>query len=158
MTEEFGIPEAAGESTSPAEQLPEPIAAEKDHAFPSLVLARIQDSRPRYLDGGRAVLRPSLPYDDTARLASCFLDLYIGASYAPDPSMPGCLCRATVLSGMVNLTAEGQEFHLLEAYDMTLEATVTKLMWILGQTTNPEEIRNRFYQTVNRDILYTAKW
>ena len=51
-----------------------------------------------------------------------------------------------------------QEFHLLEAYDMTLEATVTKLMWILGQTTNPEEIRNRFYQTINRDILYTTKW
>ena len=27
-----------------------------------------------------------------------------------------------------------QEFGLLESYDMTLEATVTKIMWILGQT------------------------
>ncbi len=51
-----------------------------------------------------------------------------------------------------------QELGLLEAYDMTLEATVTKLMWILGQTKDPQEIRRMFYQTINRDILYTAKW
>ncbi len=46
------------------------------------------------------------------------------------------------------------EFGILEAYDMTLEATVTKLMWILGQTSNPDEIRHLFYSTVNRDILW----
>lgn len=49
-----------------------------------------------------------------------------------------------------------QEFGLLEAYDMTLEATVTKLMWILGQTQDPQQIRDMFYCTINRDILYTA--
>ena len=49
-----------------------------------------------------------------------------------------------------------QEFGLLEAYDMTLEATVTKLMWILGQTTAPTEIRRLFHQTINRDMLYTT--
>lgn len=49
-----------------------------------------------------------------------------------------------------------QELDLLEAYDMTLEATVTKLMWILGQTDNPHRIRELFYQTVNRDILFTS--
>lgn len=48
------------------------------------------------------------------------------------------------------------EFGLLEAYDMTLEATVTKLMWILGQTTDPGEIREKFYQTVNRDMLFAS--
>ncbi len=48
-----------------------------------------------------------------------------------------------------------KEFGLLEAYDMTLEATVTKLMWILGKTTDPKEIRDSFYHTVNRDILWT---
>lgn len=47
-----------------------------------------------------------------------------------------------------------KEFDLLEAYDMTLEASVTKLMWILGQTKAPEEIRRLFYQTVNHDILW----
>lgn len=49
-----------------------------------------------------------------------------------------------------------REFGLLEAYDMTLEATVTKLMWILGQTHDPQTIRELFYQTVNRDMLYTG--
>lgn len=48
-----------------------------------------------------------------------------------------------------------KELGLLEAYDMTLEATVTKLMWILGQTTDSKEIRELFYQTINRDILWT---
>ena len=49
-----------------------------------------------------------------------------------------------------------QEFGLLEAYDMTLEAAVTKIMWILGQTKDPEEIRALFYKTVNRDILWKS--
>ena len=47
-----------------------------------------------------------------------------------------------------------QEFGLLEAYDMTLEATVTKLMWILGQTNDRSQIHDLFYQTINRDILW----
>ena len=49
-----------------------------------------------------------------------------------------------------------KEFGLLEAYDMTLEAAVTKTMWILGQTSDPQEIRRLFYQTVNRDILWKS--
>jgi len=48
-----------------------------------------------------------------------------------------------------------QDFGLLEAYDMTLEATVTKLMWILGQTKTAEDIHRLFYTTVNRDILWS---
>lgn len=51
-----------------------------------------------------------------------------------------------------------RQFGLLEAYDMTLEATVTKLMWILGQTKDLKEIRRLFYQTVNRDMLFTPGW
>lgn len=49
-----------------------------------------------------------------------------------------------------------KEFGLLEAYDMTLEATVTKLMWILGQTKDPKKIRELFYHTINRDILWSV--
>lgn len=49
-----------------------------------------------------------------------------------------------------------QEFRLLEAYDMTLEAAITKLMWILGQTREPEKIRRMFYETVNRDVLWVS--
>lgn len=46
-----------------------------------------------------------------------------------------------------------EEFHLMETFDMTLEATVTKVMWILGQTKEPGEFRRLFYKTVNHDIL-----
>lgn len=47
-----------------------------------------------------------------------------------------------------------EKFHIMEAYDMTLEAAVTKVMWALGQTREPEEFRRLFYGTVNHDILF----
>ena len=100
-----------------AEERTYPVPAEErvqPGGFQSLVLIRIQDTRPKHLDGGRTVLRPSLPYDETTRLASCFLDLYIGARYAPSPSRAGCICHATVLAGTVSLMAEGQTLQLLE--------------------------------------------
>ena len=45
---------------------------------------------------------------------------------------------------------------VLEAYDMTTEAAVTKLMWILGQTRERREIDRLFYRPVSHDILMTA--
>ena len=47
-------------------------------------------------------------------------------------------------------------FGLIESYDMTLEATVTKLMWILGQTKDHDKVREMFYQTINHDILWNT--
>ena len=47
-----------------------------------------------------------------------------------------------------------ERYRLLETYDMTLEATVTKLMWVLGQTNDPKEIRRLFCTTVNYDLLF----
>lgn len=47
-----------------------------------------------------------------------------------------------------------QEFGILEAYDMTLEAMVTKLMWALGQSRDSGEVRQMLYQTINRDTLW----
>ena len=49
------------------------------------------------------------------------------------------------------------EFGLMESYDMTLEATVTKLMWILGQTKQPAEIRRLFNTTIANDML-SQEW
>ena len=43
---------------------------------------------------------------------------------------------------------------LLEAYDMTTEAAVAKLMWIMGQTHDFDETERLFYRPVARDILY----
>ena len=43
---------------------------------------------------------------------------------------------------------------IIEAYDMITEAVVSKLMWILGQTEDPEQIKDMFYTTISNDILY----
>lgn len=43
---------------------------------------------------------------------------------------------------------------VLEAYDMTTEAVVCKLMWALGRETSPEKVKTLFYQTIANDILY----
>ncbi len=48
-----------------------------------------------------------------------------------------------------------EQLRVLEAYDMTTEAVVTKLMCFLGQTKDAKEIRKLFYKTINYDILYT---
>ena len=46
-----------------------------------------------------------------------------------------------------------ERYDLIEAYSMTTEAIVTKLMWILGQTKEPDEIRRLFYQPIMHDII-----
>lgn len=51
-----------------------------------------------------------------------------------------------------------QDFKLLEAYDMTLEAVITKMMWLMGRgTTEYEEMKRGFYTEVNHDILFTKR-
>ncbi|WP_322174895.1 asparaginase [Acutalibacter caecimuris] len=47
-----------------------------------------------------------------------------------------------------------ERYRLLEPYDMTLEATVTKLMWVLGQTHAPDAVRELFYTPVNYDLVF----
>lgn len=44
--------------------------------------------------------------------------------------------------------------RILEAYDMTTESAVAKLMWILSQNCDMDEIERMFYTPVARDILY----
>lgn len=47
-----------------------------------------------------------------------------------------------------------QDFDLMEAYDMTLEATITKLMWLMGrEELSLAEKRDRFYRKINHDIM-----
>lgn len=47
-----------------------------------------------------------------------------------------------------------KELGLIEAYGMTLEAVVTKLMWILGRTQDGGEIRRLFETPVQKDQIY----
>lgn len=48
-----------------------------------------------------------------------------------------------------------QDFQLLEAYDMTFESVVTKLMWLMARFEAIEQMRQSFYDVVNYDILMT---
>ena len=47
---------------------------------------------------------------------------------------------------------------LLEAHDMTTEAALTKLMWIMGQTHDFDEVKSMFYAPVAKDILYSENY
>ena len=94
-------------------KVPAEILLENDD-FISLLLSREPDNIPKRLDGGKVLLRPSMPYDGVTRQESFFLDLYISAHYRPELAVPGCVCHATVMSGTVSLTAENQEFQLME--------------------------------------------
>ena len=47
-----------------------------------------------------------------------------------------------------------KRYRMLETYDMTLEASVTKLMWALGQSDDPAEIRRLFCTSINYDLLF----
>lgn len=44
--------------------------------------------------------------------------------------------------------------NVLEAYDMTTESALAKIMCILGSTKDSDEIRRAFYEPVAHDILY----
>lgn len=44
-------------------------------------------------------------------------------------------------------------YDLLQTYDMTTEAVVTKLMWLLGRNLSFEEMKQAFYSPVAEDIL-----
>ncbi len=46
-----------------------------------------------------------------------------------------------------------EKYQLMEAYNMTLEAAATKLMWVLGQTDRPGEVRELFCRPVQHDII-----
>ena len=42
---------------------------------------------------------------------------------------------------------------VLEGYDMTSESLYAKMMWILGQTKEPQEVAKLFYTPVAHDML-----
>ena len=94
-------------------KVPAQVLMEND-GFEAFLLSRELDNKPARLDGGKAVLRPSFPYDEVTRQETFFLDLYISAKYFPEVSVPGCVCHATVLSGTVQVTAQGEQLQLQE--------------------------------------------
>ncbi len=49
------------------------------------------------------------------------------------------------------------QYNVLQDYDMTIEAAITKLMWILSITDDYEEVKQLFYTTVHEDILFNPE-
>lgn len=94
-------------------KVPADILLEND-SFETLAQYPDAGIRPVRLDAGKTVLRQNFAYDAVTRLESSFLDLYISARYEPEPSVPGCVCHVTVLSGTVTLAAEEQTLRLQE--------------------------------------------
>ncbi|MFI3171922.1 MAG: asparaginase [Eubacteriales bacterium] len=49
-----------------------------------------------------------------------------------------------------------KDFNMLEAYDMTSEATITKLMWLMAlpELQNYETLVEKFYTKINNDTMY----
>lgn len=51
-----------------------------------------------------------------------------------------------------------QDFDLLETYDMTLEATITKAMWLMAcPHSGYEAMKQEFYKEINHDVLVQRK-
>ncbi len=100
---------------------------------------------------------------------ACIIESY-GVGGIPDiylDELDKLICAGKTVIMATQVTQEGSDiavyqvgsrikkrYNLLETYDMTAESTVTKLMWVLGQTNDPEEIRRLFCKTINYDLLY----
>ncbi|MCI2057780.1 MAG: XRE family transcriptional regulator [Oscillibacter sp.] len=86
----------------------------RNDSFEPLRLSRELDNRPVRLDGGKVILRASMPYDEATRLASGFVDVYISGRYRPEPDIPGCVCIAAMISGTGWIAVGGETYELQE--------------------------------------------
>ncbi|MDD2496264.1 MAG: asparaginase, partial [Tissierellia bacterium] len=46
-----------------------------------------------------------------------------------------------------------KQYKILQAYDMTIESAVTKLMWIMAETKEFDKVKEMFYTKINDDIM-----
>ena len=46
-----------------------------------------------------------------------------------------------------------KNYNVLQAYDMTIESAITKLMWIMAETKDFEKVKEKFYTKINDDLL-----
>lgn len=46
-----------------------------------------------------------------------------------------------------------RDYKVLQSYDMTIESSITKLMWIMADTRDFEEVKKLYYTKINEDIM-----
>lgn len=57
-------------------------------------------------------------------------------------------------AGVYEVGAKALENPILQAFDMTIESSITKLMWILAKTKKFAEVKELFYENIHEDMLY----
>jgi L-asparaginase len=50
--------------------------------------------------------------------------------------------------------AKALQYNVLQAYDMTIEAAIAKLMWIMSMTKDHDEISELFYKPIHEDLNF----
>ncbi|MBP3485829.1 MAG: helix-turn-helix domain-containing protein [Oscillospiraceae bacterium] len=110
--------------------------------FQSLLLTPELSTKPQRLDGGKVVLRQSMPYEEGTRSETSFLDVYISGTYTPDSAVTGSLCTVTMLSGTGFLTVDGETYTLQERDAMRFAAD------------QPWTLRNQGNATVRAMLLW----
>ena len=118
-------------------------------AFEPTLLSRELDNKPARLDGGKVLLRRSMPYQEATRMESAFLDVYISGKYVPEPSVTGALCTVTMISGTGFLTVDGETWTLQERdalrfaadqqWQLANQGNATVRAYLLWQYRNREE-------------------
>ena len=111
-------------------------------AFEPTRISRELDNKPQRLDGGKVVLRQSMPYEEGTRSETSFLDVYISGTYTPDSAVTGSLCTVTMLSGTGFLTVDGETYTLQERDAMRFAAD------------QPWMLRNQGNATVRAMLLW----
>lgn len=79
------------------------------------------------------------------------------AAAGSDARMSGCPMPVVIDLSIYNVGHSlKNSLGVLEAFDMTTEAVVAKLMWLLALTDDPNEVQKLFYTPVANDILRGA--
>lgn len=61
-------------------------------------------------------------------------------------------CRGSTMMGLNEIGREALDFGVIQAFDMSMEAMTTKLMWLIGQGYSYEEIREQMHVNLAGEI------
>ena len=81
------------------------------------------------------------------------------SKYSPEEKVVALTTQVTFEGSVLNIYEVGRRiasnFKVLESKDLTLEATMAKLMWILAEENQSwEEIERKFYSPIALDTLH----